>query len=156
MRILAVLTLWLCLQLPGWAQAPSPRWNGLTSEQQKFLLEGLGVDPATRAQFFDPVPIEVKQALLDSFWSALPPDKQEQVALYAHLVRPIDIQSKVPAPTWANLSERQRGAALDAFKLDPTQRLVFLGMPPDMQQMAVGMMWQYLDPAVRQQVLASP
>lgn len=136
----------------------APRWNGLTSEQKEYLLEAFRLDPGQQALFHEKVPVEVKQGALDALWGVLTPERRLQVLLYAHIERPFDETAEAatgpPAPSWEGLTEAQRQRAVQAFRLDGTQQMVWNALTPDLRQATFSLLWGYIEPAQRQQILA--
>ena len=156
LALLATVVLTLCPQ--AHAQSGAPKWSLLKPDQQQFLLEAFNLPEGQKGQFADPVPNEVKQALLDSMWTILTPEKRIQVLLYAHIEKPFSQASnetaKAQAPQWNSLSKLQKARAYEAFHWDGTQRGLWEGMPAEMRQAAFEAMWSYLSPEVRRMVLA--
>lgn len=153
-----MVALGCCLYSPAFAQLPPPQWRSLDPEQQRFLLEAFQLSPEMMQGFAANVPDEWKQNMLNSLWGALTPEKRVQVALYAHIQKPFDSQAestaKVAAPRWDKLSKLQQFRVLEAARMDNTQRGIFESLPPELRQAAFETLWSYLDPAVRQRVLA--
>ncbi|MBI3924583.1 MAG: hypothetical protein HY319_03510 [Armatimonadetes bacterium] len=161
MRKLCLLAGLLFVIAAPLAAAPNdiaPRWNGLTTEQKEFLLEAFRLDAGQQALFHDNVPIEIKQAALDSLWGMLTPERRLQVLLYAHIERPFDqaaeSATRVDVPRWDSLTETQKKRALDRFRLDPSQQMVWQALSPELRQAAFEMLWNYLDAAQRQEIVA--
>lgn len=157
--ILRTLCLILFLTAPLLADtAAAPRWNGLTTEQKEYLLEAFRLDAGQQTLFHEKVPVEVKQAALDALWGVLTPERRVQVLLYAHIERPFDETAEAatanPAPAWESLSEVQQRRALEAFRLDATQQMVWNALTPDLRQATFSLLWSYVDPADRQQIVA--
>ena len=150
----------LLIVFPGVAQAQSnaPKWSMLRPDQQQFLLEAFNLPEGQKGQFADPVPVEVKQAVLDSMWNLLTPEKRVQVLLYAHIEKPFSQASNETArpqsPQWNSLSKFQKAKFYEAFHWDGTQRGLWEGTPAEIRQAAFEAMWSYLAPEARRQIMA--
>lgn len=153
-RILLILLLTI---LPAFAEG-APQWAKLTPDQQQYLLEAFNMPESQRGVFAESVPNEIKQALLESLWNVLTPEKRVQVLLYAHLERPFSQASnstaQVMAPEWTKLTSIQKAKAYEAFKFDPTQKLFWDAMSPELRQLAFNTLWGYLDPQARRLIQA--
>ena len=156
-RIFLALSLFLCCLTPAFAEG-APQWAKLSPDQQQFLLEAFNMPDSQRGAFAEGVPNEVKQVLLETMWNVLTPEKRIQVLLYTHLEKPFsqasNSSSQVTAPMWAQLTSVQKVKAYEAFKFDPTQKLFWDAMSPELRQLAFGTLWAYLGPEVRRSIQA--
>lgn len=153
-RLLLILLLTI---LPAFAEA-APQWAKLTPDQQQYMLEAFNMPESQRGLFAESVPNELKQALLDSLWNVLTPEKRVQVLLYAHMEKPFSQASnntaQVMAPEWGKLTTIQKAKAYEAFKFDPTQKMFWDAMTPELRQLAFNTLWGYLDPQARRLIQA--
>lgn len=136
----------------------APQWARLSPDQQQYLLEAFNIPDSQKGPFAEGIPNEVKQALLDTMWNVLTPEKRVQILLYAHLEKPFsqasNTTSQVTAPMWAQLTSIQKAKAYEAFKFDPTQKLFWDAMSPELRQVAFNTLWAYLPPEARRGIQA--
>lgn len=155
-RILVALALTILCALPALAQTTAPQWAKLTPDQQQYLLEAFNMPESQRGMFAESVPNEIKQALLDGLWNVLTPEKRVQVLLYAHLEKPFSQASnstaQVLAPDWGKLTSIQKAKAYEAFKFDPTHKMFWDAMTPELRQLAFNTLWAYLSPEARRSI----
>lgn len=129
------------------AKAP-PKWTSLTAEQKQFLMEAFKLDKNNGKLYWEPLPDDMKQFLIDNIWKTITPEKQQQILLYAHIDTPFseasNEASKYPAPKWNSLSAKQQALLTDSLNLDVAQRGIWNNLPVDIKQLYIEAIWPYI------------
>ena len=137
----------------------APQWVALTTEQKQYLLEAFSIDANQQKLYWNPLPENMKQFIIDSMWKSIPPEKQQQVLIYAHIDKPFtkasDATSNIPAPKWVSLTARQQGQLTEAFGFDSTQLTVWNTLPNEIRQLYVDSVWPYIPSEKKQLILSS-
>jgi len=141
----------------AFAETLPPQWVALTTEQKGFLLEAFSIDAAQK-QYWESLPGNMQQFVIDSIWKTITPEKQHQILLYAHIEKPFsessDDAAKMPAPKWTSLTARQQGILTEAMKFDTTQMAIWNTAPNEVKQIYIDAVWPYI-PTEKKQLIYS-